>query len=68
MHVKENGVLSSANAHYASKTFGALYDWVLSVVAACSGESAVHLATSPEMIRVLSSASDLDVDLPNKVV
>ena len=69
-HVKDNGVMSLANAQYASKTFGALYDWVLCMLEVSSGRAIIHYASSPEMIRTLATCSGeggLKVDICDEV-
>lgn len=66
-HVKENCVLSTANARYASKTFGALYEWVLCVLTINIGRPIIHFATSPKMIKILAKASNLEVDILDQV-
>ena len=66
-HLKDNGVLSVANARYASKTFGALFEWILCVLAVSVGHPIIHLASSPEMIKVLAGAGNLHVDACDEV-
>jgi hypothetical protein len=66
-HLKDNGVLSVSNARYASKTFGALFEWVLCILTVSSGRAIIHFATSAEMIDLLASSSNLQVDICDEV-
>jgi hypothetical protein len=56
-HIKENNVLSVANARFASKVFGALFEWVLCILAASCGRAVIHCATSSDMINLLATSS-----------
>lgn len=66
-HLKANGVMSTANARYASPTFGVLFEWVVSVFIACSGPASIHYASSPEMLAVLTAHSGVQVDIRDQV-
>lgn len=57
-HLKASAVMTAASARFASKAFGALFEWVVRVFeAACTGRAALHGAQSPEMVAVLAASN-----------